>query len=303
MPSNISNKKGSLELRKVYPYFYFLPIVIAITVISIFPLFRAIQMSFYSYNLLEPAKIGFNGFANFKKLLFEEPLFLKSLGNGVTFTLLSVLFEYILGLVSALLLNSHFVKMKNTFKALIMLPWAVPIAINSLNWRFMLAPDYGAVNQILTSLGFADFRMMSWLTNLNSVMATVIFVNVWRSFPFYTITLLAGLATIPNEQYEAARIDGAGKIARFFYITLPGLKGISTVIITFHIIWTFINFDVIYLLTGGGPLNQTEVLPTLLYKQAFSNFDMGYASAIGVFISLLLIILVGPFYLRNNHSE
>jgi ABC-type sugar transport system permease subunit len=279
-------------------YLYFIPIALFIALIYIYPLGNAFVLSVWNKVLTRPGADRFVGFSNFTRLFTGEPLFGKTLWNGIIFTVFSVVFEYLLGLAAALLLNSRFAKMKNAAKALLMLPWAVPIAINSMVWRFLLAPNFGFLSQTLTALGIPGMLDANWFGNINTAMPAVIFINVWRSFPFYTITLSAGLSAIPKELYEAAEADGASNWQRFWHITLPGIRDTSAVIVIFHIIWTFSNFDVIYLLTGGGPLNSTEVLPTLLYRQAFSNFNMGYASAIGVFVFMVLLIVTGPLYNR-----
>ncbi len=281
-------------------YTYFLPLFLFIAAVYLYPFFSAISLSLHDVNYLRPASRPFTGLANFGRLLFHEPLLGVTAANSLIFTGASVLFEYIVGLGSALLLASSFVRMKNLAKALVLLPWAVPIAINSLIWRFLLSGGYGFIDQLLNALGAHSLVNENWLGDLALVMPTVVFVNVWRSFPFYTITLTAGLATIPRELYEAAEVDGAGWTRRFRTITLPGLRHVSAVIVVFHVIWTFTNFDVVYLLTGGGPLHATEVIPTLLYQQAFVNFDMGYAAAMGVFLFLVLSLTVGPLYSRLN---
>jgi multiple sugar transport system permease protein len=277
-------------------YLYFVPIFLFIAVINLFPLISALRLSFWNENLLRPADTAFAGLTNFVRLLTQEPLFWGSLGNGLVFTAASVVLEYALGLASALVLSSRFAKLRNASKALIMLPWAIPIAMNSMIWHFLLSPNFGFINQLLSALGFTDLLAKNWLGDINAAMGVVVFVNVWRSFPFFMITLAAGLSSIPKELYEAAEVDGARRFQRFWSVTLPGIRGTSVVIIVFHLIWTFTNFDVIYLLTGGGPLNTTEVLPTLMYRNAFLNFDMGYASAIGVFQFVVLMIVVGPLY-------
>ena len=273
---------------------------ILVAAVTLYPFLDAVGLGFYSKSLLNPGRDHFVGLANFVKLATHDPLFWPSLRHSAVFTLASVFFEYLVGLGSALLLNSKHAPAKNVLKALILLPWAVPIAINSLVWKFMLSPRFGFVGQLLGLIGFPSMLEQNWLGSLQLVMGVVIFVNVWRSFPFYTITLTAGLATIGKELYESAEVDGANKLQRFWHITFPGIKHISLVIVVFHIIWTFINFDVIYLLTGGGPLHATEVLPTLLYQYAFTNFDMGYASSVGVLILVILSVTVGPFYSRVN---
>ena len=279
-------------------YLYFVPIALFILLIYIYPLGNAFTLSFWNKILTRPGQDRFIGLDNYIRLLTKEPLFLKTLWNGFTFTFLSVVFEYLFGLIIALVLSSKFAKMKNASKALLMLPWAVPIAINSMMWRFLLAPNFGFLSQTLHAIGIPGMLQANWFGDIKTAMPAVIFINVWRSFPFYTITLTAGLSVIPRELYEAAEVDGASAWQRFWSVTLPGIKNTSAVIIIFHIIWTFSNFDVIYLLTGGGPLNSTDVLPTLLYRQAFSNFNMGYASTMGIFVFIILMILAGPLYNR-----
>lgn len=279
-------------------YLYFIPITLFIALIYIYPLGNAFALSLWNKVLTRPGADRFVGLANFIRLFTGEPLFKSDWWNGIVFTVFSVVFEYLLGLTVALILAGKFAKMKNAAKALLMLPWAVPIAINSMIWRFLLAPNFGFLSQALTALGIPGMLDANWFGNIKTAMPTVIFINVWRSFPFYTITLTAGLSSIPKELYEAAEADGATGWRRFRAVTLPGIKNTSMVIIIFHIIWTFSNFDVIYLLTGGGPLNTTEVLPILLYRQAFSNFNIGYASAIGIFVFAVLMIIAGPLYNR-----
>ena len=279
-------------------YLYFIPIALFIFLIYLYPLGNAFVLSLWNRVLTRPGTERFVGLDNYIRLFTAEPLFLKTLGNGFIFTFFSVIFEYLVGLAAALALSSKFAKMKNASKALLMLPWAVPIAINSMVWRFLLAPNFGFLSQTLTALGIPGMHHANWFGNMSTAMPTVIFINVWRSFPFFTITLTAALSVIPRELYEAAEVDGATGWNRFWNVTLPGIKTTSAVIIIFHIIWTFSNFDVIHLLTGGGPLHATEVLPTLLYRQAFSNFNMGYASAMGIIIFIVLMIAVGPLYNR-----
>ncbi len=284
-------------------YLYLAPLVLLVSAVGLYPFLDAIILGFHSKNLMNPAADRFVAFGNFVRLFTRERLLLPALWNTVVFTVGSVVFELLLGLGSALLLNSPRTPARNFLKALVLLPWAVPIAINSLIWRFMLAPNIGFVNQLLDLLGLHDFLTMNWLGDLALVMPVCIFINVWRSFPFYTITLLAGLSTVPRELYEAAHVDGASRFARFVHITLPGIRNVALVIVVLHVIWTFTNFDVIYLLTAGGPLHATEVLPTLLYSYAFEHFDMGYAAAIGVFLLIVLAVTVGPAYAKVNRLQ
>lgn len=284
-------------------YLYLVLLVVFIIGVGLYPLVDAVIPGFHAKNLMNPAADRFIAFGNFVRFFTREPTLRQVVFNSFVFTVGSVVFEYLAGLGSALLLNNPKTPFKNFFKALVLLPWAVPIAINSLIWRFMLSPNIGFINQMFDALGFTGMITMNWLGNLNLVMGVCIFINVWRSFPFFTITLMAGLTTVPHELYEAAYVDGASRLKCFWHITLPGIRNVSLVIVVLHIIWTFTNFDVIYLLTGGGPLQATEVLPTLLYSYAFTHFDMGYAAAIGVVMLIFMAATIGPTYDRINRHE
>lgn len=291
------------RMRKtIYVYKYFVIIFILIGGLMLYPLINGFYLSLWQKNLMYPAKEKFILFDNFKKLFFDDPMFWLVFKNSLIFTVASVGFEYLLGLSSALLLNSKHVPMKNFFRGIVLLPWIVPIAVNSLNWKWMLLPEYGYINIVLKVLGFGNLAR-GWLTDLKTVFPTVILVNVWRSFPFFTVVILAALTLIPKDLFEAAQIDGANRWQTFRHITFPGIKGISFVIITLHIVWTFSNFDVIYLLTGGGPLHYTEVLPTYLYQQGFHFFKIGYACSIGVFIFLFLMVTIGFYFTKISSIQ
>ena len=283
--------------KKNTQYLYFLPVFILIIFIFIFPLCYSIILSFFNWDLTKPNQRGFVGFQNFIDL-FHDPLFLPCIGHGLIFTIFSVVFEYLVGLTIALALNSRFAVFKNVNKALLMLPWAVPIAINSMIWKFLLSANYGYLNQVFELFGIEGALTKNWFGDMATVLPTIIVVNVWRSFPFYTIILTAALMAIPTELYEAADVDGASFFQKFRAVTMPGIASSSAVIIIFHIIWTFSNFDVIYLLTAGGPLHASEVLPTLMYREAFTYFNMGYSSSIGLFLFTVLFIVVGPLYTK-----
>ena len=293
---------GSLAGSALGRYGYLVPIFVLFILVELYPFVYSVVLSFWNKHLLHPNADQFIGLGNYIKML-QSPHFIRAIRNSTVFTVGSVVFEYLVGLGSALILNSRHIKFRNLFRAIVLLPWVVPIAVNSLIWKFMLSPNFGFINQLLAAIGFPHLLTVNWLGDIRYAMPAVIFVNVWRSFPFYTITLLAGLAQIPSDVYEAASIDGASKWQSFIHITLPGIRGVSQVIVVLHIIWTFVNFDVIYLLTKGGPLRMTEVVPTLLYREAFDFFNMGYAAAMGVFLLVVLAITVGRAYTKTSSFQ
>lgn len=176
-----------------------------------------------------------------------------------------------------------------------LIPWIVPIVVASILWRWMLNPDFGIVNVLLVKSGILESPVY-WLGEVNTALYSCIFVNIWRSFPFYTIVFLAALRSIPPEETEAALIDGANSFQRFTYIMIPHLRYVSLVVIVLHVMWTFYHFDFVWLLTGGGPLNASEILPTLIYRTAFRYYDFGVASAMSVMMTVILGMLIFTYF-------
>ena len=289
MPARAQTGAGGW--RQVRPWGYLAPMLVLVIGVVFYPFVHGVGLAFTRYSLMSRELPQYAGLANFAQLL-RDPLFSGATWHSVEYTLGSVAGEYLVGLASALLLASRHFRGQHVFRALVLLPWVVPIAVNSLIWQFLLSPVYGPANQILALLHLTPDATTSWLGTPELAMPSVLYVNIWRSFPFYTIVLLAGLATIPHEWYEAAQIDGSGAWHSFLHITMPSLRSVSLVVIALHLIYTFVGFDVIYLLTGGGPINATDVLPTLLYRSAFTNLDLGYAAAVGVAMLVILLVTV-----------
>ncbi len=244
-----------------------------------YPLARVIWTAFHYVNLTNPSISGYAGFDNFETVLGDER-FWPSLWRTGVWTLVSVAGEYAIGLASAVALAQP-IRARAVFRGLIIIPWVIPIVVAGLTWTWMLTPDYGVLNLWLVKLGLLA-KPYYWLGNLDSALLTVAFVNIWRSFPFYTLSLLAALMSIPRDILESAAMDGAGPVRRFAYIVMPHLKAVSLTLIFIHIIWTAINFDFIWVMTQGGPLNSSETLPILIYRYAFEDFDVGAASALAM---------------------
>jgi multiple sugar transport system permease protein len=244
-----------------------------------YPLARVIWTAFHYVNLTNPSVSGYAGLDNFETVVSDER-FWPSLWRTGVWTLVSVTGEYALGLASAVALAQP-IRARTLFRALIIIPWVIPIVVAGLTWTWMLTPDYGVINLWLVKLGLLA-KPYYWLGNLDSALLTVAFVNIWRSFPFYTLSLLAALMSVPKDVLEAAAMDGAGPVRRFLHITMPHLKTVSLTLIFIHIIWTAINFDFIWVMTQGGPLNSSETLPILIYRYAFEDFDVGAASALAM---------------------
>lgn len=265
--------------RNSIAYLFMLPALAFLLLLLLIPIINVIISSFYQSNMLMPDADRFIGIQNFITIV-QDPLFWITVKNSVVYTFGSVGGEYLVGLSTALLLNQK-IRGRAIFRGIMIIPWVVPIVVAGMTWKWMLNPDYGIINFFLENMGLIETGV-NWLGNESTAMLSVIGVNVWRSFPFYTISFLAVLQTINKNELEAAEIDGANMFQKFWYITLPKLKGISAILIVLHLIWTFNNFDFIWILTEGGPLNATETLAITTYKEAFLKYHYGNASAVSV---------------------
>ncbi|MCI1986762.1 MAG: sugar ABC transporter permease [Lactobacillus sp.] len=278
-----------------------LPALIFLAALIGYPLVKVIHDAFYNVNLLTSTSAGFAGLGNFRKVI-ADPNFYPALRHTIVWTLVSVVGEYVLGLGSAILLNKK-VKGRAFFRMAIFIPWLVPIIVAGMTWSWMLNPDYGVINYFLTHLGIIK-EPINFLGDTHYALGTTIFVNIWRSFPYYTISLLAALQAIPDDLYEAASIDGAGKFNQFLHVTLPQLRSVSLVIVFIHLIWTSINFDFIWVLTQGGPNYATETLPLMIYRYSMQKFDVGAASSLSTMMLLGMSLLFVFYYkFKSKISE
>ena len=253
------------------------PVVLLLLVLIAYPLLRVLWESVRFVNLVNPTVQGFAGLENFRTVLADDD-FVLALENTAIWTALSVAGEYALGLASALALARN-VRGRGVFRALIIVPWVIPIVVAGLTWTWMLTPEYGILNHWLVQAGVIR-QPIAWLGQPATALFTVTLVNIWRSFPFYTISLLAALQAVPRELHEAAAVDGAGPMRRFRVITMPHIRTVSLTLILIHVIWTAINFDFIWVMTQGGPLDASETLPIMIYRYAMQQFDVGAACAL-----------------------
>jgi multiple sugar transport system permease protein len=251
-----------------------------------YPLAQVIWTAFHYVNLTNPTVSGYAGLDNFASVLGDDRFWPSLLRTGI-WTFVSVAGEYALGLISAIALAQP-IPGRTIFRALIIIPWVIPIVVAGLTWTWMLTPDYGVINLWLVKVGLLS-KPYYWLGNLDSALLTVSFVNIWRSFPFYTLSLLAALMAVPRDILESAAMDGAGAFRRFIYITMPHLRAVSLTLILIHVIWTAINFDFIWVMTQGGPLNSSETLPIMIYRFSFEDFDVGAASALAMMMMGLML--------------
>ena len=284
-------KKLRTALIMLAPAIVFLALLIA------FPLGKVIHDAFTHVHLINKSMTGFAGIENFKTVISDEH-FGQAVKNTIYWTVFSVLGEYIVGMITAVLLNQKF-KGRAIFRTCIFIPWLVPIIVAGMTWDWLLNPEFGIINYALTSLNIID-SPINFLGDSKYAMATVIFVNIWRSFPYYTISFLSALQSIPGDLAEAASIDGAGVFRRFFSVTLPQLRSVSLVIVFIHIIWTAVNFDFIWVMTEGGPNYATETLPIMIYRYSMKKFDVGAASALSTMMFTIMVVLFVFYYRKRS---
>ncbi|EKS35960.1 MAG: multiple sugar transport system permease protein [Afipia broomeae] len=255
------------------------------------PLLYSIKLSFYAAEsfIAPPRWVGLDNYL----AAIKNPSFWAALMNGLVISIFAIISQVVLGVSIALVLNRQFVG-QTIVRALSIVPYFLPTVVACLIAQWMLDPNYGLIKSVLASFGSS---MFDWGANSATAKGTVVLVSVWIWTPFVVTCVLAGLQTIPAQLYEAARVDGAGALKQFWHITLPGLRSVLIVVILLRGIWMFNKFDVIWLLTKGGPLNQTETLPILAYRRAFLEFDLGGGAAVAT-ISFLLLASIILIYLR-----
>jgi multiple sugar transport system permease protein len=274
---------------------FVLPGTILLVLVLGFPAIQSILYSIY------PEGGGSSYTLSNYSILFNDSVFRQVFGNTVLFVILSVASHLLLGLGVALVLNKE-IFAKPVFRLIALLPWVVPDVVVGIIWRWMFDPVYGAFNDLLIKAGLISTHVQ-WLSNPKLALPSVIFVNLWRGFPFVMLILLAGLQSIPRVLYEAAAIDGASRWQLFIRITLPSLKKMLVVALALDIVWEVRRFGLIQTMTQGGPGNITEVLSTYIYKQYFQFFRFEYASAVAVVMTAALLMVSLPYIWMISQEE
>ncbi|MDP9372468.1 MAG: sugar ABC transporter permease [Chloroflexota bacterium] len=272
------------------PFGYGLLVPAATLIVGLvgYPFVRALWLSFHK-KLLGAPTAPWIGLDNYTALL-ADPRFRQAVRNVFVFTSASVALKLLIGLAIALILNEA-IPLRALWRSLVLLPYAMPTLVSVLIWKWMYNDTAGVLNYLLNETNIREGPML-WLADPGKAMGSVIAVNVWRGFPFFVITLLAGLQAVPQELYEAAKVDGAGVWARFRAVTLPGLLPVMAVVTLFSTILTFNDFAIIWVLTRGGPGNATDVLATLTYKIAIPGLELGKGVAVSVLMLPILVVLI-----------
>ena len=274
-------------------YLLLLPSVVLIVGLILVPFVQAVFYSFTNKHTVAP-EWEFVGLENYLSF-FRQPDFAEAFRNSVVWTVGSVGLELLLGLYVALVLQRHF-KLRGVARAVVLFPYLIPTIVAVLVWRFMMHDLLGVVNYGLIALGVVRQPIL-WFSNTDTAMMGVIIVGVWKFFPFVVIALLGILQSISAEIYEAAKVDGANMFDELWHITMPAILPVFLLTALLRTIWTWDKFDIIYLLTGGGPVNATTTLPIFVYREAFDRWQMGRASAVAM-VTFCVLLVCTLVYLR-----
>jgi multiple sugar transport system permease protein len=273
-----------------------LPTVALLALFIAYPFLKGVELSVTDAKVGVPG--GFVGLNNFEALA-NDSIFRVAVWNTFIYTGVTTVFKLALGLWLALLLNRHF-RGKAVTRAFVLLPFIIPTVLSTFAWKWMFDPTFSVINWTLFRLGLIHGRI-NWLGDPQLAMISVIIVNIWRGVPFYAISLLAGLQTINPELHEAAAIDGARQWQRFWHVTWPLLLPVTMVVVLFSVIQTFADFQLVYVLTGGGPANATQLFATYAYQVGVGTglLSQGAAVSLAMFPVLLIVVIIQLLYIRR----
>ncbi|NHN34782.1 carbohydrate ABC transporter permease [Paenibacillus agricola] len=278
-----SNRKSDLLLG----YTSVMPIIIIIFVVIGIPFCNALYLSLTDKTV--GADAHFIGLDNYREI-FSDPVYWKVLKNTFVYFITDVFFKLVFGMIFALTLNQQFFG-RSVIRVLFLVPWAISGMVAALTWKWMYNDTFGIINQVLLSSGLIDIPI-AWLSGPNIALVSVIIVNIWRGIPFFLFSILGGLQTIDKQLYEAAKIDGAGTIRQFISVTIPSISSVIIITTMLSSIWTFNDFENIFLITGGGPLYNSAVISVYTYEVAFLQNNMGKSlSVAGSIIPILLVLM------------
>lgn len=282
-------------------YLFVTPIALAVLALVAYPFCYAVYLSM-THKLVGMPPI-FVGLENYQRL-WNDGFFRRAVYNSCLFTFGSVFFKLGLGMLMALVLTSR-VRFRSFWTGVLLIPWVAPTVVTALNFLWIFDGSLGVLNYLLVKVFRILPQGVGWLSEPGTAMGSVIAVNVWRGFPFFGISFLAGMKAIPAEMYEAAAVDGASPVQRFRHVTLPSLRNIVIIVTLLSTIWTFNDFGIVYVLTKGGPGGATMVLPVLTYETAFGAQRLGEAIAVALYLlpALALTIIVLSRYMRQGRKR
>lgn len=278
---------GRISEGRYWAYYLIIPSILLVAAVILYPVFSGISLSFQEMRLTRPDKNGFIGFEHYRDLV-TDTVFRKALQNTLIWVVFGVASQFALGLITALCLNrsNRFMKVAGV---LVLLPWILPSVVAANIWALMLDSRLGVINDLLVKLGFLE-SYHAWFADPNTALPAALVISLWRGFPFFTLLLLAGLQAVDEELYQAASVDGASRLAKFWHITLPMLTPIIVATVVLRVIGLVNSPDLLLILTGGGPGHASQVLSLYAFQKAYIDFDFGYSGAVSVVMFVILMV-------------
>ncbi|MEG1592857.1 MAG: sugar ABC transporter permease [Oscillibacter sp.] len=295
MEQLVSRQRKAPHLgERAFPRLMIAPTLLVLIVLTAYPLIFTFIYSFTDYNYLKgPGSANFVLFDSYASLL-QNAYFRQAMVNTLKFTVLAVFFEMILGLLVAVFINS-LKRGQKVMRTLLLLPYLLPAVTVALSWKMMLSSNYGIVNQVLEAVGLPVFN---WFMDTRTAFGTILLIDVWQNVPFVFLLLYASLQSVSESQYEAARIDGAGAVQQFWYVTIPNIKNGLALCALLRTIDTFRLFEKVNILTGGGPAGTTSTITQFLYNYGIKNLKFGFGSA-GAIVMTVLVLVLSSFYIKK----
>ncbi|WP_220446534.1 carbohydrate ABC transporter permease [Paenibacillus piri] len=277
----------SRKYDRTLGYVLIIPVAFVIFVVIGFPFLNSIYLSFSDKVVgVEPKFVGLDNYI----YIFSDREYWKVLKNTFIYMISSVSIKLAVGLILAVVVNEAFFG-RGIFRMILLIPWALSGMVAAITWRWMYDDTYGIINSMLLRWNVID-TPIPWTSGVHMALVSVIIVNIWKGLPFFIFSLLGGLQTIDSQMYEAATIDGAGWVRQFFAITIPSIMPVITITTLLSCIWTFNNFESVYLITGGGPLNASAVISTYTYEVAFQQNLLGRALAVAGSVVPILVVMI-----------
>jgi multiple sugar transport system permease protein len=294
-------RKLAKSLSKWTSYFFVIPSLLFIGLFMLFPIAYNLIISFQNVTIMNLAgEREFVGLLNYINI-FKDLNFTVSMKNSFLFTAACLLFQFMIGFAFALFYNQKFPG-RDLMRSLMLLAWMLPIVITATLFKWMLSNDYGIINYVLLSIGIID-QPIHWLTEVDTSLIGTVIGNVWVGIPFNMIILLSALQSLPEDLYEAAKIDGANRVQRFFHITIPLLKPTILILLMLGIVYTFKVFDLIFIMTAGGPVHSSTVLPLYAYQLAFQQFEFSMGAAVATVMFVILSVFASIYLWMIRKEE
>ncbi len=297
-PNRLPERKQKFDYTR---WIFVAPAMAVVICLLVYPLFSTVIYSFTNKTMIKPT-YHFVGLKNYISILSDKD-FYNAFGNTLKWTIGSVVGQVLVGFTGALCLNQVQNRTaKSAFRIMCIIPWAFPAIATAMVWKWILNGIYGFLPTMLVDLGISE-GMLQFFSDKNLVMPTLMFINIWFGAPLILVNVYAALQTIPRDQYEAAQIDGASKFRSFIHITLPHIRTVVGLLVVLRTVWVFNNFDIIYMITGGGPAGASATMPIYIYNTGWTGRLVAKASAASILLLLFLIILCALYFAVLNRWE